>query len=51
MNNKVPTKTDVKAKLAEIQGIPEDSLPMKKVIDILKGYQADGIMNERLKKS
>ncbi|MDA1476142.1 hypothetical protein [Bacillus changyiensis] len=50
MNNKVPTKTDVKAKLAEIQGLPKDSVPMKKVIDILKGYQADGIMNKMIKK-
>ncbi|MED2945444.1 hypothetical protein P4284_23100 [Bacillus swezeyi] len=50
VQNKAPTKEKVRSKLAEIQDLPEDSIPMKKVEDLLKGYQADGIMDKMIKK-
>ena len=50
IQSKAPTKEDVRSKLAEIQDLPTDSVPMDKVEDILKGYQADGIMDKMIKK-
>ncbi|MCI4129546.1 hypothetical protein [Bacillus haynesii] len=50
IQNKAPTKEEVRLKLAEIQELPTDSVLMDKVEDILKGYQADGIMDKMIKK-
>lgn len=50
IQKKVPTKNDVRVKLAEIQDLPVESIPLAKVEEILQGYSSDEIMTKMLEK-
>ncbi|WP_335871275.1 hypothetical protein [Bacillus sp. 2205SS5-2] len=50
IQKKIPTKKDIQVKLAEIQDLPLESIPLDKVEEIIQGYSSDGIMNKMLEK-
>ncbi|MBM7644950.1 hypothetical protein JOD45_001159 [Scopulibacillus daqui] len=50
LTKKIPTKGEFREKVAEIKGLPVDSIPMPHVEEVLLGYYSDGMYENNIAK-